>query len=160
MYDAAELAGLSILQLIHENTAAATMYGIDRLDLEKPHIVLFYNMGGLDTEVSLVRYSVIEDSVMNKSFEHIEILAESYVKNYGGSNLDFILVNLLAEQFNNQKERKGKADVRTYNKAVKRLLKEVSKAKDVLSANKNIQIKMMELVDYDNLQTTIDRKTF
>ena len=32
MIDAAELAGLSVLQLVHENTAAATMYGVDRND--------------------------------------------------------------------------------------------------------------------------------
>ena len=84
MYDAAEIAGLSILQLVHENTAAATMYGVDRLDQDKSHTVLFYNMGGLDTEVSLVRYSTITEMPSNKTFEHIEILAESYLKDLGG----------------------------------------------------------------------------
>lgn len=61
MIDAAEMAGLSVLQLIHENTAAATMYGIDRMDTNKSHTVLFYNMGGQDTEVSIVKYSSIQD---------------------------------------------------------------------------------------------------
>ena len=63
--------------MIHENTAAATMYGIDRMDTEKDHIVLFYNMGGTDTEVSVVKYSSILDPSSNKTFEHIEILAEA-----------------------------------------------------------------------------------
>ena len=76
--DAADLAGLSILQLVHENTAAATMYGIDRMDNDKPHYVLFYNMGGTDTEVSIVKYSTITDPSVNKTYEHIEILAEAY----------------------------------------------------------------------------------
>ena len=76
--DAAEISGLSVLQLIHENTAAATMFGIDRLDVEKPVLVLFYNMGSMDTEVSLVRYSSIFDPVGNKTYEHVEILAESF----------------------------------------------------------------------------------
>ena len=49
--DAAELAGLKVIQLVHENVAAATMFGIDRLDNEKPLNVMIYNMGGLDTEV-------------------------------------------------------------------------------------------------------------
>jgi len=84
MIDAAELAGLSVLQLIHENTAAATMYGVDRMDLEKPHHVVFYNMGATDTEVSVVRYSAITDENTNKSYEHIEILGESYLEDYGG----------------------------------------------------------------------------
>jgi hypoxia up-regulated 1 len=84
MFDAADIAGLSVLQLIHENTAAATMYGIDRLDVNGTHVVLFYNMGGLDTEVSLVKYSTITDENTNKTYEYIEIIAESYVKEFGG----------------------------------------------------------------------------
>ena len=51
--DAAELAGLKVIQLVHENVAAATMFGIDRLDNEKPLNVMIYNMGGLDTEVTI-----------------------------------------------------------------------------------------------------------
>jgi hypoxia up-regulated 1 len=138
MNDAAELAGLSVLQLIHENTAAATMFGIDRLDTEKAKTVMFYNMGGTNTEVSIARYSAITDPQTNKTFEHIEILAESYVRDYGGHNLDIVLVNMLAERFNNLKERKGKPDVRENERVVKRLLKEVVKIKDILSANKNM----------------------
>ena len=136
--DAAEIAGLYVLQLIHENTAAATMYGIDRMDTDKDHVVLFYNMGGLDTEVSLVRYSVITEPVTNKSYEHIEILAESYNPKLGGLDLDLVLVNLFADNFNALKDRQGKPDVRTNQKAIKRLYKEALKAKDILSANKNV----------------------
>jgi len=58
--DSADIAGLSVLQLVHENTAAALMFGVDRLDTTPIH-VLFYNMGGTDTEVSIVRYSTITD---------------------------------------------------------------------------------------------------
>lgn len=83
------------------------MYGIDRSDTEKAHTVLFYNMGGTDTEVSVVRYSAITDPQTNKTYEHIEILAESYLKDYGGFNLDLVLVDMLAERFNALKERKG-----------------------------------------------------
>lgn len=103
--DAADIAGLSVLQLIHENTAAATMFGIDRLDTEKPVTVLFYNMGGMDTEVSLVRYSVITDTKMNKTYEHVEILAEAYDNELGGSDFDLVLVNIIADRFNALKER-------------------------------------------------------
>ena len=55
--DAAEgLAGLNVLQLVHENTAAATMFAIDhraKIEPEKNLTVLFYNMGGMDTEVMI-----------------------------------------------------------------------------------------------------------
>lgn len=159
MLDAADIAGLSVLQLTHENTAAATMFGVDRLDVEKPFTVIFYNMGGSDTEVSLVRYSAITDNY-NKSYEHIEILGEAYLKDFGGNNLDLILTNTLAQEFNNLKERQGKPDVRTNAKAMKRLMKEVSKAKDILSANKNYNLKVSELVDYVSLNVNIERKDF
>jgi len=43
---------------------------------------------------------------------------------------------------------------------MKRLIKEVSKAKDILSANKNILLKVAELVDYVTLQSNIERKDF
>ena len=60
MSQAATLAGLNVVQLVHENTAAATMFGIDRTD-EVPLTVLIYNMGGKDTEVTVARYSTATD---------------------------------------------------------------------------------------------------
>lgn len=158
--DSAEIAGLSVLQLVHENTAAATMFGIDRLDREKPVNVLFYNMGAMDTEVSLVQYSAITEQPSNKTYEHIEILAEAWDSNLGGNDLDTILIDMLAERFNALKERKGKPDVRENPKVIKRLLKEVVKYKDILSANKQVQVKLGELADYVTLQTTIERREF
>ena len=91
--------------MIHENTAAATMFGVDRLDTEKPVTVLFYNMGGMDTEVSLVRYSVITDIQANKTYEHVEIIAEAWDSNLGGQDFDLVLVNMLVDRFNALKER-------------------------------------------------------
>ena len=59
--DAADLAGVHVIQLVHENIAAATMFGIDRLDSEQPLTVMLYNMGGSDTEVTIARYSAVYD---------------------------------------------------------------------------------------------------
>ena len=55
MKDAAEkLADLNVLQLIHENTAAIVMFAIDhKIELNETKTVLFYNMGSMDTEVSI-----------------------------------------------------------------------------------------------------------
>lgn len=81
------------------------MFGIDRMDNEKNLLVLFYNMGGSDTEVSLVRYTTITDPVTNKTYEHIEVLAEAWDQQLGGSDFDLVLVNILADRFNALKER-------------------------------------------------------
>jgi len=63
----------------------------------------------------------------------------------------------LADRFNAMKERQGKPDIRTNDRAMKRLLKEVVKVKDILSANKQTQVKVGELADYVTLLTTVER---
>ena len=160
LQDSADIAGLFVLQLVHENTAAATMFGIDRLDRDKDVNVLFYNMGAMDTEVSIVKYSTITEMPANKTHEHVEILAEAWDKNMGGGDLDKILLDMLATRFNSMKERKDKPDIRENPKAIKRLLKEVIKMKEILSANKQVQVKLGELADYVTLSTIITRKEF
>jgi len=92
-------------------------------------------MGGMDTEVSIVTYKIINETA-KKTSPYIEILAESWDKELGSTNLDLILMNLLAEKFNALPERAGKPDVRTNQRAVRRLFKDALKAKEVLSANK------------------------
>jgi len=150
--DAAEsLAGLNILQLIHENNAVATMFGIDqKIEQDKNLTVLFYNMGGMDTEVSIVRYHMFNVSE-TKSSPYIDILAEASVKSLGASDFDIVLVNMLAEKFNAMKEREGKVDVRENIRASRRLQKEVVKIKEILSANKVASVKIPELLDYVTL---------
>jgi hypoxia up-regulated 1 len=158
--DAAEqLSGLSVLQLVHENTAAAVLFGIDKVDKEaQNHTVLFYNMGGMDTEVTIARYSHLNVSEKaKKKTPYIEILAEANERDLGSKDLDLVLYNILADKFNAMKEREGKDDVRLNQRAAKRLLKEVVKIKEVLSANKQASVKVPELLDYVTLQLTLER---
>jgi molecular chaperone DnaK (HSP70) len=65
---------------------------------------------------------------------------------------------MCVEHFNGLKERAGKPDIRTMPRVMKRLQKEAVKAKDILSANKKINLKIGELADYVSLTLTIDRK--
>lgn len=144
---------------MHENVAAATMFAIDRTDTEKGINVMFYNMGGIDTEVMIARFSAVTDD-KNKVYEQVEVLAETYDKSLGGEEFDGIIVEMLVEAFNAMPERKGKADVRTNEKAMKRLFKESIKVKDILSANKVADVKVPELVDYVTLRTLLERSDF
>ena len=134
------------------------MFGIDRLD-EQPLTVLYYNMGATDTEVSIVRYSAVVES-KTKSYEHVEVLAESFDDHLGGNDFDLVLFNLFADKFNAMTERKGKADVRTNQRAVKRLMKEASNIKEILSANKSAIVKVPELVDGVTLKFEVTRQDF
>ena len=160
MIQAADLAGLRVEQLVHENTAAAVMYGIDRMDTEKDLHVLLYNMGATDTEVSVVRYSAVTDGKTEKTHEQVEILGEAYDQTLGGKAFDDVLVNIFADEFNGMKERQGKSDIRENKRAMRRLYKEIGKTKDVLSANRITDVKVSELADYVTLFFKLDRDTF
>lgn len=135
------------------------MFGIDRLDNEKDLHVLYYNMGATDTEVSVVRYSAIADA-KNKTFEHVEILGEGYDQTLGGNQFDLVMFNIMADKFNSMPERKGKPDVRTNPRAVKRLMKEANNVKEIISANKSAIVKVPELVDYVTLKFELTRQEF
>lgn len=158
--DSAEaLAGLSVLQLVHENVAAAVLFGVDKIDKEaQNHTVLFYNMGGMDTEVTIVKYSHLNVSEKAKKLTpYIEVLAETSERELGSKDFELVLFNILADKFNALKEREGKPDVRTNVRAAKRLQKEVIKIKEVLSANKQASVKVPELLDYVTLQLILER---
>ena len=163
LIDAAELAGLNVNQLVHENTAAATMYAVDNRgtasEKKDDQVILFYNMGGRDTEVSVARFSQITNA-KNKTFESIEVLGEGWDMTLGGQAFDHVIVQILIEEFNALKERQGKPDVRTNDRAMKRLYKEVGKIKEVLSANKIVDVKIPELLDYVTLQFKLERTRF
>ena len=159
MMQAAEIAGLTVIQLVHENTAAALMYGIDRMDTEEDLNVLIYNMGGRDTEVSVVRYSAMTDA-KNKTYEYVEIMGEGYDETLGGMEFDHVLVNILADKFNSMKERQGQKDVRDVPRAMKRLYKEAAGIKDILSANKLVNVKVPELLDYVTLAFELTRADY
>ncbi len=104
--DAAEhLANLNVLQLVHENTAATVMFAIDnKIEHDQSKTVLFYNMGAMDTEVSIVEFSMF-NVTEKKSSPYAHILAESSDSTLGAKDLDLVIMNILADRFNALKER-------------------------------------------------------
>ena len=149
MQEAAELANLWVLAMVHQNTAAALAHGVDRLDDEE-YIVMFINLGATSFELSLVKfYTTLKDD--EKKIETIEVIDEENVQGHGGWSFDIALVELMADHFNAQANRKGMDDVRNKPRAMRRLIKEVSNIKDVLSANKEVNVKIPELSDYIDL---------
>jgi len=71
------------------------MFGIDqKLEANKTLTVLFYNMGGMDSEATVVRYSLME--IGKKTTPYIEILSEASRRDVGAADVDLALVRLLA----------------------------------------------------------------
>lgn len=166
--DAVELAGLSCLGMIEENTAAAITYGIDRKDENETHSVLFLNLGSTDFEVSLVNYNARAENVTDRFgktklgdvVENIEVISQAHTPEISGRAFDVELMNILADNFNSMKSRVNKTDIRENSRIVNRLLKEAPKIKDTLSANKEKIVNIVELADYENLKMTITRAHF
>jgi len=96
------------------------MFGIDqKLEVNKTLTVMFYNMGGMDTEVAIVRYTLMD--LGKKTAPYIQVLSEAAARDVGVSDVDLALVRLLAEKFDALPEREGKDSVLTNVRATKRL---------------------------------------
>ena len=155
LIDSAELAELRVVALITENVGAAISYGVDRLD-ESDHIVLFINLGATDLELTLMKFFTTEKS--GKKVENIEVLFEETEWDVGGFIFDKALVEIMVDHFNSNPKWKGKEDIRQNAKVMKRLFREVGKYKEILSANKDVFIKLAELDGELNLELTITRE--
>lgn len=95
LLDAAEIAGINVLSLVNENTAAAIQYGID-LDYvaDTTKTVVFYNMGSSSTQISLVKYSSYLEKVgkTNKTHGQFEVIASDWDENLGGLHFDMVIM--------------------------------------------------------------------
>ncbi|MBS3966009.1 MAG: molecular chaperone DnaK [Truepera sp.] len=114
--NAGKIAGLEVLRIINEPTAAALAYGLEKKGNET---VLVFDLGGGTFDVSVLE---VGDGVF-------EVRSTSGDTHLGGSDMDYALVNWLAEEF---KKEYG-VDLRKDRQALQRLLESSEKAKVELS---------------------------
>lgn len=155
----AEAAGLNVISLIHENTAAALYHGIDRLDNETSYFAIIYNLGASYLQVSLVKYSALEVKISrgnSRNVESIEVLAHAWDSELGGSTFDTLIAELLAKEF---KDKHG-IDPHSNARAMAKLGKKANEVKKTLSAAKSTQVYIEALLDGKDLVTTVTRETF
>ncbi len=115
--DAGKIAGLEVMRIINEPTAAALAYGIDKESEQK---IMIFDLGGGTFDVSLLE---ISDGVF-------EVLATAGNNRLGGDDFDERIINWIAESF--QKENGG-IDLRKDKMALQRLKEAAEKAKIELS---------------------------
>lgn len=135
--DAAELAGLNVLALMHDETAVALNYALNRKFSNTPEYHIFYDMGAGSTVASLVSFSNVEvkDGKRNKTYPQIEVKAVGYDVTLGGHEFDVRLQKFLAEGFMTQKGKSVQSSIFQSERAMTRLLKEANRVKQILSAN-------------------------
>lgn len=90
----------------------------------------------------------------------MEILSESFDSNLGSKDLDLVILNILADKFNELPEMQDKEDIRTDFKSINRLLRESVKIKEILSANHEALVKVPDLFSQISLQYTLTRDEF
>ncbi|WP_067465989.1 molecular chaperone DnaK [Actinomadura macra] len=145
--DAGKIAGLEVLRIINEPTAAALAYGLDKKANET---VLVFDLGGGTFDVSLLN---IGDDV-------VEVRATSGDGHLGGDDFDRRIVDHLADEF----QRENGIDLRTDPQALQRLFEAAEKAKVELSTVSQTQISL-PFVTADasgpkHLNTSLMRSTF
>jgi hypoxia up-regulated 1 len=121
--DAASMAGLKVLSLIDENTAAALQYGIDRTFENKTHHVLYYNLGSNSLQVSVVAYgsrTVKEGLNKNKTIGSFQVVGKAWDQGVGGAHFDAKIYHHLADKYN-EKEKAAGVDIRTIRRPFAKL---------------------------------------
>jgi molecular chaperone DnaK len=123
--DAGRIAGLEVLRIINEPTAAALAYGLDRREHET---VLVFDLGGGTFDVSILD---VGDGV-------VEVRATAGDTHLGGDDFDRRLVDYLADEF----QREQGIDLRRDPQALQRLFEAAEKAKVELSSVTQTQINL------------------
>lgn len=124
--DAGKIAGLEVLRIINEPTAAALAFGMDKEDQDQK--IMIYDLGGGTFDVSILD---IGDGVF-------EVLATNGNTRLGGDDFDERIINYLVDEF----KKSNGIDLRTDKMAMQRLKEAAEKAKIELSGMQQTQINL------------------
>ncbi|KAL5077508.1 hypothetical protein RYX36_016492 [Vicia faba] len=146
--DAARIAGLKPLRLIHDCTATALSYGIYKTNFqsEGSTYVAFIDIGQCDTQVCIAAFQ----------FGQMKILSHTFDRSLGGRDFDEVLFTHFAEKFKEQYS----IDVYSNAKACIRLRAACEKLKKVLSANPEAPLNIECLMDEKDVKGFITREEF
>ena len=142
--DAGMIAGLNILRIINEPTAAAIAYGLDKKDEEKT--ILIFDLGGGTFDVSLLS---IDDGIF-------EVKATAGDTHLGGEDFDNILMKYFIDEF----KRKYKVDISDNKRSLRRLKTACEKAKRTLSSSATANVELESLFDGIDFFTSITKARF
>jgi molecular chaperone DnaK len=145
--DAGRIAGLEVLRIINEPTAASLAYGLDK---EENHKILVYDLGGGTFDVSILE---IGDGVF-------EVLATNGNNRLGGDDFDQRIMDYLAVEF----KKENGIDLKQDKMALQRLKEAAEKAKielsGVMSSNVNLPFITADATGPKHLDVTVTRAKF
>lgn len=144
--DAGAIAGINVLRIINEPTAAALAYGLDK-NLKGEKNVLIFDLGGGTFDVSIL--TIDEGSLF-------EVKATAGDTHLGGEDFDNRMVNHFSEEF----KRKHKKDITINPRALRRLRTAAERAKRTLSSSTEASIEIDALYEGIDFYTKISRARF
>ena len=143
--DAGIIAGLNVLRIINEPTAAAIAYGLNN-GVSQEKNVLIFDLGGGTFDVSLL---TIDEGIF-------EVKATAGDTHLGGEDFDSRLVNHFIQEF----KRKTKIDITSNNRALRRMRTACERAKRTLSSSTVANIEIDSLAEGNDFYTQISRAKF
>lgn len=143
--DAGTIAGLNVLRIINEPTAAAIAYGLDKKGSGERNVLIF-DLGGGTFDVSIL---TIEDGIF-------EVKSTAGDTHLGGEDFDNRMVNHFVQEF----KRKHKKDLTSNKRALRRLRTACERAKRTLSSSTQASIEIDSLFDGVDFYSTITRARF
>ncbi|CAG8531414.1 8979_t:CDS:2 [Racocetra persica] len=143
--DAGTIAGLDVLRIINEPTAAAIAYGLDSKESQEKNVLIF-DLGGGTFDVSLLTISGGVFAVKSTAGD----------THLGGEDFD----NNLLEYFKQEFKRKHKNDISDDARAIRRLRTACERAKRALSSTTQTNVEVDSLYDGIDFQATITRAKF
>ena len=144
--DAGVIAGLNVLRIINEPSAAAIAYGLDKKKGSAECNVLIFNLGGGTFDVSIL---TIEEGI-------IEVKSTAGDTHLGGEDFDNRMVDHLVNEF----KHKHKIDLTGNKRALRRLRTACERAKRTLSASAQANIEIDSLFEGIDFYTSITRARF
>ncbi len=144
--DAGAIAGLNVLRIINEPTAAAIAYGLDEQKDGKEKYILIYDLGGGTFDVTLLS---IDDGVF-------EVKATAGDTRLGGEDFDTRLVHHFIQDF----KRKHKKDLSENKRAIRRLRTACENLKKILSTSTQTTLEIDSLFEGIDYCSTITRARF
>jgi len=143
--DAGSIAGLNVLRIINEPTAAALAYGLDK-KLKGETSILIYDLGGGTFDVSVL---TISDGLF-------EVKATNGNTHLGGEDFDNNMVNYFVSEF----KRKHNKDITKNQKALRRLRTACERAKRTLSSSAEATVEIDSLHEGVDFYSKITRARF
>merc|ERR1712201_60370 len=144
--DAGVIAGLNVLRIINEPTAAAIAYGLDKKKGATESNVLIFDLGGGTFDVSIL---TIEEGIF-------EVKSTAGDTHLGGEDFD----NRMVDHFVNEFKRKHKKDMKGNKRALRRLRTACERAKRTLSASAQANIEIDSMFEGIDFYTSITRARF